>query len=272
MTERVDLFDSTYQHFTDQVLDAIRKETFGTDIGQNSWVTIDEYERLLPWLNLTAEAHVLEVASGSGGPALYLARTTGCRVTGIDANESGVATATQMASEAAAKSGAAERVEFKVANADSALPFANDSFDGLLCIDSMNHFPNRLAVFREWQRVLRPGRRALFTDPVVISGPVTNDELALRSSIGLFLFVPPGINEQLIQQAGFQLVHQEDLTENAALISGRWFQARHAHKDDLLRIEGEERFEGLQQFFAAVHRLTSERRLSRIVYVVEKPV
>jgi SAM-dependent methyltransferase len=267
MTERVDLFDSTYKHFTDQVLDAIRKETFGTDFGQNSWVTIDEYERLLPWLNLTAEDHVLEVASGSGGPALYLARTTGCRVTGIDANENGVATATEMA----AKSGAAERVQFKVANADAQLPFASDSFDGLLCIDSMNHFPNRLAVFREWQRVLRPGRRALFTDPVVLTGPVTNDELASRSSVGLFLFVPPGINEQFIEQSGFKLIKQEDVTDNAALISGRWFQARQAHKDDLLRIEGKERFAGLQQFFAAVHRLTSERRLSRIVYVVEKP-
>ena len=32
MTERIDLFDSTYRHFTEQVLDAIRKETFGTDI------------------------------------------------------------------------------------------------------------------------------------------------------------------------------------------------------------------------------------------------
>lgn len=269
MTERVDLFDSTYKHFTDQVLDAIRKETFGTDIGQNSWVTIDEYERLLPWLNLTSEDHVLEVASGSGGPALYLARTTGCRVTGIDANEIGVATASQMAAGMAANSAAGERVQFKVANADSALPFASDSFDGLLCIDSMNHFPHRLEVFREWQRVLRPGRRALFTDPVVITGPVTNDELALRSSIGLFLFVPPGINEQLIEEAGLQLIHQEDVTNNAALISGRWFQARQAHRNDLLRIEGEERFTGLQQFFAAVHRLTSERRLSRIVYVVE---
>jgi hypothetical protein len=39
----------------------------------------------------------------------------------------------------------------------------------------------------------------------------------------------------------------------------------------LLQIEGEERFEGLQKFFAAVHLLTSERRLSRIVYLVEKP-
>jgi SAM-dependent methyltransferase len=266
MAERVDLFDSTYKHFTEQVLDAIRKETFGTDIGQNSWVTVDEFERLLPWLNLTADNHVLEVASGSGGPALYLARTTGCRVTGIDANEIGVATALEMA----AKFGEADRVGFRVANATAALPFENDSFDALVCIDSMNHFPNRLAVLKEWHRVLRPGGRALFTDPVLITGPVTNDELACRSSIGLFLFVPPGVNEQFIKQAGFRLIREEDVSDNAALVAGRWQQARHAHKDELLQIEGEERFEGLQRFFEAVHNLTSQKRLSRIVYVVEK--
>lgn len=160
--ERVDLYGS-YRHFTDPVLDSIRKETFGTDIGQNSWVTVDEYERLLPSLELAAGEHVLEVASGSGGPALYLARTTGCRVTGIDASESAVATASEMAE----ASGEAGRVQFRVADANGALAFEDHSFDGLLCIDSMNHFPDRLAVFREWHRVLRPGRRALFTDPVV---------------------------------------------------------------------------------------------------------
>jgi len=248
------------------VLDAIRKETFGVDIGQNSWVTVDEYDRFLPWLDLAADHHVLEVASGSGGPALYLARTTGCRVTGIDSNESGVATASQMA----AKSGDAQQVRFSVADANTELPFEEGSFDALLCIDSMNHFPNRLSVLREWHRVLRTGRRALFTDPVVITGPVTNDELALRSSIGLFLFVPPGINERLIEQAGFRLIRQEDVTDNAALVAGRWHRARHAHKDDLLRIEGEKRFEGLQRFFEAVHSLTSQRRLSRIAYLAEK--
>jgi SAM-dependent methyltransferase len=267
VTERIDLFYSTYGHFSDPVLDAIRKETFGTDIGQNSWLTVDEYERLLPWLELTAESHALEVASGSGGPALYLARSTGCRVTGIDANESGVATATEMA----ARSGDSERVRFRVADANASLPFDEDSFDALLCMDSMNHFPDRLAVFREWRRVLRPGGRALFTDPVVVTGPVTNDELALRSSIGLFLFVPPGVNERLIDQAGFRLVRQEDVTANAALVAGRWHRARQAHQDELLPMEGEERFEGLQRFFQSVHDLTSQRRLSRIVYLVEKP-
>ena len=177
-----------------------------------------------------------------------------------------MATATQ----AAARAGQDERVRFRVADATAALPFDDASFDGLLCIDSMNHFPNRRGVFYEWNRVLRRGGRALFTDPVVISGPVTNDELALRSSIGLFLFVPPGWNEGFVQDAGFRLLRQEDVSENAAQVAGRWQRAREARKADLIRIEGEERFEGLQRFFAAVHELTHERRLSRIAYLVEK--
>jgi SAM-dependent methyltransferase len=266
VSKRVDLFDSTYGHFSDRVLDAIRKETYGVDIGQNSWLTVDEYERWLPWLNIKAGDHVLEVASGSGGPAVYMARTTGCRVTGIDANESGVATASEMA----AKSDVAAHVRFQVADATARLPFDDNTFDALLCVDSMNHFPDRLAVLKQWRRVLRPGRRALFTDPVVITGPVTNDELALRSSIGLFLFVPPGVNERFIEQAGFRLVQQEDVTANATLTSGRWRDARAKHREALLTIEGEERFEGLQKFFGAVHQLTKERRLSRVAYLVEK--
>ena len=71
-------------------------------------------------------------------------------------------------------------------------------------------------------------------------------------------------------KAGFRLVSQLDATENAALVSRRWREARQRFRDDLLRIEGGESFEGVQKFLAAVHRLTPERRLSRIAYLVEK--
>jgi SAM-dependent methyltransferase len=207
------------------------------------------------------------VASGSGGPALYLADRTSCHVTGIDNNEAGVAEATR----ATFHSHQSHRISFRVADATTPLPFANGTFDALMCIDSMNHFPDRLRVFQEWQRVLRPGKRAVFTDPVVITRPVTNDDLALRSSIGLFVFTPPGVNEHFIETAGLNLLRREDVTVTAAVVAGRWHRARHRHRDALLEIEGEERFEGLQKFFAAVHRLTSERRLSRVAYLVEKP-
>jgi SAM-dependent methyltransferase len=265
MASRVDLFDSTYGNFSKQVLQAIREETFGRDIGQNSWLTADEYDRFISWLKFLPGDHALEVASGSGGPAHYLSQHANCHVSGVDANESGVKTANEIASHAR------NRLNFQVADANAQLPFEDDTFDGLLCIDSMNHFPDRLHVLREWKRVLRPRGRAVFTDPVVITGPVTNDELALRSAVGLFLFVPPGVNERLIKEAGLKLVQQEDVSENAAMISQRWRDSRERHRDELIRIEGDERFEGLQKFFGAVHELTSEKRLSRIVYLAEKP-
>ena len=266
MPRHIDLFDTAYANFTAQVLESIREAAFGEDIGQNSWVTADEYGSFIETLHLNPQSHVLEVASGSGGPALHLARRTGCTVTGVDVNVAGVGTARALATRA----GLANRLKFMVADATRPLPFEDNTFDALLCIDSMNHFPNRSEALKEWCRILKPGGRAIFTDPVVVTGPVTNEELAARSSIGLFVFVPKGLNEELIVKAGFKLVSQLDATENAALVSRRWREARQRFRDDLLRMEGPENFEGVQNFLGAVHRLTAERRLSRIAYVAEK--
>jgi hypothetical protein len=51
-----------YRHLAESVLDVLRKETFGVDTGQNSGLTVEEYERFLAWLRLTLEQHVHEMA------------------------------------------------------------------------------------------------------------------------------------------------------------------------------------------------------------------
>ena len=265
MSKQVDLYNSTYGNFEEQVLAEIRRETYGEDIGQNSWITIDEYDTFYSWLNLSAGDHVLEIASGSGGPALYLAKKFNCRITGLDINEEGIKTASQSAVNANIAD-----AHFQLANVDERLPFNDEFFDAVMCMDSMNHFRDRLSYFREWHRVLKTGRRTLFTDPVVITGPVSNEELAARSNIGFFLFVPLETTENFIREAGFKLIRRADVTGNIELTSGRWHASRQKHREDLIRIEGEERFEGLQNFFATVHKLTSERRLSRFVFLAEK--
>jgi SAM-dependent methyltransferase len=265
MSNHVDLYNSTYSNFKEQVLAEVRRETYGEDIGQNSWITAAEYDTFYSLLNLVPQPRVLEVASGSGGPALYLARKHGCRITGIDINEEGLNTARQ-----AALASNIANADFQSADVDQRLPFDAETFDGIVCIDSMNHFRDRLGVLREWHRVLKAGGRILFTDPVVLTGPVSNEELAARSNIGFFLFVPLDVTERLVNEAGFHLLRRQDVTENIELTSGRWSAARQRHRDDLVQIEGEERFEGLQRFTAAVYKLTRERRLSRFVFVAEK--
>src|SRR5215216_6737896 len=265
MSKQVDLYNSTYKNFKAQILAAVRQETYGEDIGQNSWITTDEYNTFYGWLNLYPGDHVLEVASGSGGPALYLVQKFKCRVTGLDINEEGI----KMASQHALDAKIAEAT-FQLVDVNQRLPFDDETFDAVMCIDSMNHFRDRLGYLREWYRVLKSGKRALFTDPVVITGSISNEELAARSSIGFFLFVPLDVTKNLIEETGFKLIRCEDVTGNIELTSGRWHASRQKHRQDMIQIEGEERFDGLQKFFSTVHQLTSERRLSRFVFVVEK--
>jgi len=263
----IDLYNNVYADFGSRAEAAVRLAAFGEDIGQSSWMTAAEWLRSADLTGVKAGSHVLEVGSGSGGPAVYLASRLGCRVTGVDVNEHGVRNGTQLA----ADRGVAERVAFQAIDASRPLPFAADTFDAVLSNDAMCHIDNRLDVLLDWRRVLRPGGRMLFTDAMVVTGVVSQEELATRSSIGRYFFVPPGENERLIARAGFTLLSADDRTGAAETIARQWHDAREQHREALLTREGENNFAGLQRFLACVHRLSAERRLSRYLYLAEKP-
>src|SRR5262245_14735173 len=267
MSQSVDLYGTAYGNFAKQVIEQVRCDTYGEDFGQSSWVTSEEYRRFFQLLGLTSADHVLDVGCGSGGPALFLAREVGCPVTGVDINEAGIRAGLALAREA----GMQDRVHFRHADVREPLPFPDQAFDALVCMDVMCHLPDRRRLFDEWRRVLRPGGRVLYTDPVVVTGLVSNEELATRSSTGYFELCPPGVNERLLVEAGFELVITEDVTDNEVEVSRRWHDARQQREAELIPLEGAETFAGLQRFLATVHRLTRERRMSRSLYLGRKP-
>src|SRR5215831_7457473 len=187
-------YDANYGNFQTGLYAEIRREAFGEDIGQNSWLTSDEQDKFLEWLDLTPRKILLDVACGAGGPALRITAATGCSVVGVDTHDQAIATACSLASQG----GLSERAEFRATDATGPLPFSDASFDAITCIDAINHLPDRPRVIADWARVLKPGGRLLFTDPIIITGPLTAAEIAVRSSIGFFLFVPLGYDEQVI--------------------------------------------------------------------------
>lgn len=264
--DKVDHYGATYGQFAAQVYAEVRAEAFGEDIGQTGWLTAQEHDLFLSWLELDEDSHLLDVACGSGGPSLRAARLTRCRVHGIDLHQDAVKTAQSQAEEA----GLTGETEFQHVDASRPLPFSEGTFDAIICVDAINHLPDRAQTLREWARVLKPGGRVLFTDPIVVTGPLSNAEIAVRSSIGFFLFVPEGLDEELLAQAGLNLVHREDRTENMARIARSWHIARDAHASDLRRLEGDETFEGQQHFFDVAARLAEERRLSRFALCAQR--
>src|SRR5262245_4632087 len=167
--DRVDAYSATYRHFGEAVLARVRREAYGEDIGQQSWLTADECRTYCAWLQLDASSHLLEVGCGTGGPALFIARTTGARVMGVDSNPHGIDAGTTMAQEHQL----ADRVHFECLDASGPLPFADERFDAVLCIDAINHLPDRLHVLQEWCRVVKTNSLLLFTDPTTVTGLVS---------------------------------------------------------------------------------------------------
>jgi SAM-dependent methyltransferase len=262
------LYDTTYGTFAAELQAAIRADAFGEEIGQNSWLTADEHRGFFTLLELDAGSHVLDVASGSGGPALFMARTTGCRVTGLELHESAV----EEASAAAGRAGLSDRVRFVQGDARGRLPFDDATFDAVTCIDSMNHLYERLAVLQEWHRLVRSGGRILFSDPITVTGLLRRDEMIARSTgMGDFVFTPPGIDAELIRTAGFIDVQTHDHTDNMATVAKALAAARERRSEDLARVEGAEPSGARTEFLRVVALLASERRLSRPVYVARRP-
>jgi SAM-dependent methyltransferase len=267
MAAKVDLYNSAYGSYEADVYRRIRTATYGQDFGQTSWVTTEESRDIPGFMDLSCGSSVIEIGSGSGRYALHLVETVGCHVLGVDVNEFGVENANRLSAEA----GVADRARFQTCDASKPLPFENAAFDAAFSNDVICHIPERLQLLRELCRVLKPKGKLLFSDGLVLGGTISHQEIAARSSIGYYIFSPPGENEHLLVEAGFSVLSATDTTANAAAISARWREARANSTDQLIAIEGESNFEGLQQFLSCVHELTSERRLLRYLYVAQKP-
>jgi ubiquinone/menaquinone biosynthesis C-methylase UbiE len=266
MPEKVDLYNTSYGNNETEVYSEIRRETYGVDLGQTSWVSREELAEIPLALQINATTNALEIGCGAGGFALHLAATVGCHVTGIDVNAHGI----RAAEHSARARELAERVHFLEHDASLRLPFSDEEFDAAYSNDAFCHIRGRLSLLRECRRVLKTGGHMLFSDALVVNGALSNEEIATRGSIGFYIYVPRGENERLLHEAGLTVLQAQDTTGQAATISQRWRDAREQRKNALLKIEGETNFEGLQRFLACVHTLTAEKRLARILYVARR--
>jgi SAM-dependent methyltransferase len=261
-----DLYNNAYGNYASDPYRQVRIETYGQDFGQTSWVTTEESLEIPQLLGMGPDSSVLEIGCGSGGYALYLAEKLGCQVMGLDINEPGIRSAKELAQ----TRGIGSRARFEQCDASKSLPFDNETFDAAFSNDVLCHVAGRLDLLVEMFRVLKPAGRMLFSDALVIGGLISAEEIAARSSIGFYFYSPPGENERLLERARYSQVRTTDTTENAARISKKWHDAREKRKVELVAVEGNANFDGLQRFLSCVHTLTSEKRLLRNLYLASK--
>lgn len=120
---------------------------------------------------LPPRSSVLEVAPGPGYLAIELAKLGDYRITGLDISQTFV--------EIARGNAAREKlnIDFQRGNA-AAMPFAENSFDFLVCSAAFKNFTQPIAALREMHRVLKPSGKALIID---LRGDASN--AAIRQAV-----------------------------------------------------------------------------------------
>lgn len=172
-------------------------------------------------------ARVLDVGSGIGGAMLYLARTYGARVTGIDLAPEMVALAHERASEC----GAPAEVLFLVGDVLTAdLP---GSYDVVWSRDALMHIHDKPRLFARLLSLLAPGGRLVVTDYARGAGLGSPEFQAYVKSTGYHL-VEPAAYGTLLEQAGFVDVVVEDATARFIDIMKREAQRLAAGREEFV--------------------------------------
>ena len=261
-------YDSCYESFNSPLQKQLRREAYGQDIGQHSWVTADELEQDIPRLGLSRTSRLLDLGCGPGGPLAFIAKLVGCQGSGTDISAHAIAAARVRI----ASLGLGELITLQVADLRDPIPHASGSFDAVMSMDVVLHLPDRTGFVREVARVLVPGGRFLFTDAGIITGAISDEGVRLRAVHGRNHLVPAGFNERILELAGLRLLESHDRTQSLLKNARGRLTARLGHRAELEKLEGSTAFEREQRYLETVINLSERGSLSRMAYLAESRV
>jgi ubiquinone/menaquinone biosynthesis C-methylase UbiE len=161
-----------------------------------------------------AGMRVLDVGSGVGGSARYLASEFGCRVTGVDLTPQYCETAAALSQWV----GLGGLTEFCCASALQ-MPFEDAAFELVWTQHAQMNIADKPRLYREIARVLRPGGRFVFHDILAGPGGPPHFPVHWANEPGLSFLIAPGALRELLESSGFQALAWKDTTE----IATNWF-------------------------------------------------
>jgi SAM-dependent methyltransferase len=96
-------------------------------------------------------------------------------------------------------------VSYVKPHASGVMPFPDNSFDVVVCIQALHHIPNVSTIVNEMYRVLKPGGQALLLEPSQSMGDWRLPHFGLtKNERG----IPPDMFRNIANQAGFTITHQ----------------------------------------------------------------
>jgi len=217
-----------------------------------------KYERIRAKLAIQPGERVLDVGCGWGSNLLYLAQHTAGVFRGVTLS----ARQREEALRRARAADVADRVEIDVCHVED-LALAPASLDAVLFSGSIVHMHHREAIHALVSRALRPGGRVLISD-CYFPGQARGDR---ESAATQYIFVEAlgycrllGLGEELtlMERAGLDVLHVEDLTSHYALTLERWIDNVRRNRRRIEEISPG--FSRVLQSYMTIARLSFARR------------
>jgi ubiquinone/menaquinone biosynthesis C-methylase UbiE len=188
---------------------------------------------------------VLDVCSGMGGPARYLAHRIGCQVVGLDCTESRHLAAQRLTRMV----GLDHLVAFRHGNALD-MPFEDASFDVVIGQEAWCHVPDKPKLIAECVRVVKPGGVIAFTDILRRERHAEEEMQRLRREMAfLTLETIDGYVEELTRR-GCRLAVREDLSEQWSKILVQRLAMYRGLKDETIARFGTDHFRRWDETYA----------------------
>ncbi|NKB56527.1 MAG: methyltransferase domain-containing protein [Alphaproteobacteria bacterium] len=156
---------------------------------------------------ITAESRVLDVGSGLGGPALHLAATRGCRITGLDLVETSILEANNRA-----KARGLEGLATFQAGDATDMPFESGTFDVVWGQDAWCHVPDKPKLIAECARVLAPKGTIVFTDWLQTGEMDEAQREAVHDATASSNMATMECYCELLEKSGFSVLGREDIS------------------------------------------------------------
>ncbi|MEO8202983.1 MAG: class I SAM-dependent methyltransferase [Betaproteobacteria bacterium] len=161
---------------------------------------MDSTREMADMLAVGVGDHLLDVGSGIGGPARYMAHRFGCRVTGIDLTAEFCNVARHLTRVMQMQ----QRVDFEEGDA-LAMPFADASFDGAYSMNVSMNIADKPALYREIGRVLRPGGWLMLSELARGAGPAPDYPTPWAATAAESFLSTPEETRAALEACGFEI-------------------------------------------------------------------
>ncbi|MFY0533422.1 SAM-dependent methyltransferase [Nannocystis pusilla] len=217
-----------------------------------------KYARIAAKLDIRPGQRVLDVGCGWGSNLLYLAQHS-------EGVFQGITLSAQQREEALRRArawGVADRVKIDVCHVED-LDLKPESFDAVLFSGSIVHMHNRPAVHQMVGEVLKPGGRVLISDcyfPVQQRGDRDSaaTEYIFVEALGYCRLIGLAEELQLMERAGLDILHVEDLTRHYAQTLAHWIDNVRKHRKTIDAMAPG--FAAVLQQYMTVARMSFARR------------